>query len=578
VRPPRRAVVAAILAAVIGVAVARVAATHGVFSATADETQHIAGGMEWLQASSRDTGLDMWRKQKLWHTMTNPPVARIALGLGPTLAGTRETALRDLLYDGPGYMTNLVAARRGNLPFLVLLIAVVWWTARRLFGEWSGLAAAAAVSTLPPILAHAGLATIDVAAAATYLLTLLMLTRWLEAPSLARGAALGAAFGLAFVTKMSVLTLLPAAAVVFVHRWLTEGRTMPAARRALLAQLALGGLAAGLCAWAVYRFSFGRPDAIGDPETLRYLVDHCVEGPTARRLLTWALHVPVPAPHIVDSALVLCVVNAPHMSPSYLQGRITTDGFALFFPLALLIKTPIPFLVLAFAGLRSAVRDQAPHRWRRLAPALVALTVLVSVLSSRINIGVRHVLQLYPLMAIYVGPGLAALWNAARRPLGRASAVILGAWQLAIPFVAAPDYLPWFNALAGRHPENILLDSDLDWGQDLLRLERVLAERGVKSMSIAYFGPSDLCRHHLPPGRWLRPYERATGTVVISEMYLKGVAGAYYRDGNFCDRTQLTPEAHPDYDQFAWLRAYTPVARVGASILIYDIPADAPAR
>jgi hypothetical protein len=302
----------------------------------------------------------------------------------------------------------------------------------------------------------------------------------------------------------------------------------------------------------------------------------------------------MPAPQIADGMLVLCATNGPAMSASYLLGRITLDGFPLFFPVALLVKTPLPFIALAVLGVRAAVKDQrAPSghsgptghpatpaafggalaaRWRRLAPVLVALTVLVSVLSSRINIGVRHVLQIYPLMAIYIGPGLAALWRSARQRLGRAVAVALAGWQLAIPFIAAPDYLPWFNALAGRHPENVILDSDLDWGQDLLRLERELAARKVERMSIAYFGISDLCRHHLPPGRWLRPYERVTGTVVISEMYRKGVVGGYYRDGNYCDRSQLTPEAPPDYDQFAWLRAYEPVARVGSSILIYDIP------
>jgi hypothetical protein len=573
-----RALVAGLLALIIGVAVVRAAATHRVYAATADETQHIVGGMEWLRAGQDTDVVGMWSRQKLWHTMTNPPLARIALGVGPTLAGTRELRLRDVLYDGPGYLTNLVAARRGTLPFLVLVIVVVWWAATSLFGRWQGVIAAAAVSTLPTILGHAGLATCDVAGAGTYLLALLLFMRWLEAPSPGRAALMGLGFGVAFCTKMSALTLLPAGGIVFFHRWLTEGRTLPAARRALLGQLALAAFAAGMCAWAVYRFSFGRPDAVGPPEQMQYLVDHCTASPLARRVLTAVLHVPVPAPQIVDSALILCDVNAPNMSPSYLLGRITTDGYALFFPLALLLKTPIPFLILAFAGVRAAVKDQSPRRWRRLAPGIVALTVLVSVLSSRINIGVRHVLQIYPLMAIYVGPGLFALWNAAKPRVGRAAAVLLGAWQLAIPFAAAPDHLPWFNALAGRHPENALLDSDLDWGQDLLRLERVLAERGVKDMHIAYFGPSDLCRHDLPPGRWLRPYERVTGTVVISEMYLKGVAGAYYRDGNFCDRTQLTPEAHPDYDQFKWLQAYTPVARVGASILIYDIPADAPVR
>jgi 4-amino-4-deoxy-L-arabinose transferase-like glycosyltransferase len=556
------------LAVVITVAVVRVAATHRTFSATADEPQHIAGGVDWLRG-----GFDVWRRPGQWHVMGNPPLARIAVGLGPYLHGVRDTRLAEVLHDGPGYEENLVSARRGVLPFLAALILLSWWLARRTFGVGAGLAAAAAVSTLPPVLAHAGLATTDVAATASYVLALILALRFLEAPSLGRAAALGAGFGLAFVTKMSVTSLVPATLVVVLHRRRTEKVPLPATRGALAAEVGAATIAAGLVACAVYRFSFGRPDALADPATLTYLADHCAGGGLARRLLGAVLHLPVPAPQIPDGMLVLCATNAPKMSASYLLGRITLDGFPLFFPVALLVKSPVPFLVLVFLGLRAAVRDPSQGRWRRLAPALVALTVLVLVLPSRINIGVRHVLQMYPLMAIYVGPGLEALWRAARPRLGQALAVGLATWQLAIPFAAGPDYLPWFNLLAGRHPEDVLLDSDLDWGQDLRRLERVLAERKVDHMSIAYFGPSDLCRHRLPPGRWLRPHERATGTVVISQMYLKGVTGFFYENGDYCDPAQLSPEAHPDYEQYAWLSAYEPVARVGKSILVYDIPA-----
>src|SRR6185436_6448283 len=130
--------------------------------------------------------------------------------------------------------------------------------------------------------------------------------------------------------------------------------------------------------------------------------------------------------------------------------------------------------------------------------------------------------------------------------LARATAVGLGAWLLSTPVRAAPDHLAWFNALAGRHPEDVLLDSDLDWGQDLRRLEEELAARHVPSVTLAYFGPVDLCRHHLPPGRWLRPYERAHGWIAVSEMYRKGVLGFSYRDGNYCDRGQFVHEAKPD--------------------------------
>ena len=91
----------------------------------------------------------------------------------------------------------------------------------------------------------------------------------------------------------------------------------------------------------------------------------------------------------------------------------------------------------------------------------------------------------------------------------------------------------------------MLLDSDLDWGQDLTRLERELHERHVARLSLAYFGGADVCHQHLPPGRWLRPRERATGIIAISEMYRKGVVGSFYRNGDYCDRTQLVNDAPP---------------------------------
>jgi hypothetical protein len=157
--------------------------------------------------------------------------------------------------------------------------------------------------------------------------------------------------------------------------------------------------------------------------------------------------------------------------------------------------------------------------------------------------------------------------------VARAAATLLGAWAIAIPALAAPDHMAWFNALAGRHPEDVLLDSDLDWGQDLLRLERELKERHVDRIALAYWGINDVCRHRLPPGRWLRPHEvLSSGWIAISETYRKGVAGFYYRDGNYCDPLQFVGSAPPDPTAYSWLDAHRPVARVGTSILLYHLP------
>ena len=90
-------------------------------------------------------------------------------------------------------------------------------------------------------------------------------------------------------------------------------------------------------------------------------------------------------------------------------------------------------------------------------------------------------------------------------------------------------------------------------------------------MSIAYLGASNICRHQLPHLTWLRPRQPTRGWIAISETFRHGIDGTYYRDDNPCDPTQLVATFRPDLDQFDWLDAHQPVARVGTSILLYEI-------
>ena len=99
---------AAALALIVAVSFIRVGRTWSVFAATADEPQHIVAGVEWHARTDRV-------QHEPWRTV-NPPLARIAVGLGPYLAGMQSAAwLRDALYTGPGYLRNLVLARRGKI-------------------------------------------------------------------------------------------------------------------------------------------------------------------------------------------------------------------------------------------------------------------------------------------------------------------------------------------------------------------------------------------------------------------------------------------------------------------------------
>jgi hypothetical protein len=183
-------------------------------------------------------------------------------------------------------------------------------------------------------------------------------------------------------------------------------------------------------------------------------------------------------------------------------------------------------------------------------------TILVfSCAYSNINIGVRHVLVLYPLLAVGAAAATRVLWQRAAAMAGPARRALQGAiaalllWQLATPVYSYPDYLAYFNFIAGDHPEEILVDSDLDWGQDLRRLSQELARRRVPRLYLAYRGTADLTREGLPPFQPLPPGKPVTGWIAIDMLSLKEGRGG-----------------------LGWLTAHTPVTRVGASIDLYFLP------
>ena len=121
-------------------------------------------------------------------------------------------------------------------------------------------------------------------------------------------------------------------------------------------------------------------------------------------------------------------------------------------------------------------------------------------------------------------------------------------WQLSTLWTAWPDYLAWFNETVS-HPERVLVDSDLDWGQDLRRLEQRAAQLRIPRLSLAYRGTADLTREPLPPLVILAPHQPTTGWVAVTQLA---------RTRNLSD--------------YAWLDAYRPVEHIGKSIDLYYIP------
>jgi hypothetical protein len=447
----------------------RIVSTYTVFNHTFDEPIHLACGMEWL-----DKGTYTCEPQ-------HPPLARAAAALGPYLTGIRSqgVATRDIhsqpleglaiLYSGGHYDRTLAAARFGILPFFWIACAVVYLWAKRYGGALTALVAVLLFTSLPAVLAHAGLATTDMALTAFLGAAFLAGLIWVESPTYRRAAVFGLLTGLAVLSKFTALVLLPAAAaVVFVVYWATEQPKLGEASRERLWSFVLAVCVGALVIWAGYRFSFGPAGPGGTP---------------------------LPAPALYAGIQdVLKHNEAGHWS--YLLGRRDPSGFWYYYPVALALKTPLAFLALLAFGVFLVFRkgEGPKHLW---VPLAFSAAILQAAMMGHINIGIRHILPVYLGFAILAAAGAVKLLDSAR--FRTPATVILGAllaWHVVSSARCHPDYIAYFNELGGSHPENLLVDSDLDWGQDIKRLSKRLRELGASEVSFPQFIYADLEGHH----------------------------------------------------------------------------------
>jgi hypothetical protein len=554
VRPTWRELL--LLAAIVLVGAGRIAATWRQLSATFDEPVHLESGIEWLQYG------------RLRVNVMHPPLSRALIAAGPYLDGVRWQDQPDWQTEGVAelhatgdYWRTLALARAGVLPFFVLAVVATWWLARRIFGGEVALASAGALSMVPPVLAHAGLATTDFAVAALMPVVIAAGMRWLDAPTRGASLLLGAAMGIAVLLKFSALVFVPAALLTMVvlkaaieprrpPRHPMHAVTPPDYSFSTMGVL----LVAFLVFWAGYRFHLG---SLNDIQLGGLRVGAYVAPEVASLRI-------VPAPEFWTGLLIVLWYNRLSL-PAYVLGEVVPGGAWYFFPVALGVKTPLAFLILMAIGTGVTVAVAMRHRmWACAIPLGTAAALLAAGMTNRIALGLRHLLAIYPMLAILAGVGGASLWylrtnrRFGRLAVGRVASGILAAWLIASSLASHPNYLSYFNELASSRPEHFLLNSDLDYGQDVGRLADTLRARGIDSVTVYLFafrddrllsGP----RHVAYPDWRAGPPPPVTGWVAASSLLWRAIPG------------------------IPWLQGRAPAARVGTSIDLFYLPPSAAA-
>ena len=459
-------------------------------------------------------------------------------------------------------------ARLPMIAVTIFLGALVFVFARRHWSQRAALFAVALFTLEPTLLAHGRVVQTDVPSALAFLLFSFAIYDYLKAPSAKRAAYVGLAAGFAAVTKFSMIVLGPVLCVTLVALFVLAPRR-GLKRKSVLAQACALALAAVFAVNAAYLFHHRQPEALDDA-LARMVVPSQVSKALHAPLEAgyYALQVIFPADFV--SGIGWQLGHAQNGHPAGLLGQYAMKGWWYYFPVAFVLKTPLPILLLALASVVWAVwrlRRKAEGRVIVLLAPLAFFTGLLML--STINIGVRYYLPAYPLFFILSGAMLDdALKRSGRRMLAVAAVVaVLFCWTAVEAARTYPDQMTYMNQLASRAPHWwYLSDSNVEWGDDIRDLALYLRERGERRVGAAILEWQlldiygiDGAAIFVPPGE--RPED--VRYVAIGASLLNGSTVP----GGFDSGVELTHEQRVNYfDQF---RHRTPEKIFGGSIYLY---------
>ncbi len=433
----------------------------------------------------------------------------------------------------------LLFARVGIVLVGVFLVWLTWRWASGLFGFKAGIAALVLAIFSPTYLAHAGLATSDITAAAMMLAALSAMWSLMHKVTWLRLALAGAACGGAFLAKMSGVLIIPVIAIMIAVRtcspapmvvalskrrqlWICGRVARLGVTLCLTTTVALGSL---VVLWSGYGFRYTGFNPASTPPSAGYyysweamLGEDRLPHPDTPRATDYFLPPrPMKNPGLTDRIIKFArdhrLLPEPYLwgfaqadtfsksRSSFLAGEHSTTGWPEFFPVAFLLKTtPASLLLVLIATCLwlKAVHHKTKGGLRRSwiykgAPLWIfgALYWAVAV-NTNLNIGHRHILPIYPIFYVLAAFGVAQLLSSGKP--GTILAVLLLSLHAADSIAARPSYLSYFTPLVGGPSEGhrYLVDSSYDWGQGLPELRQWIDERreeGDKNtIYLSYFG------------------------------------------------------------------------------------------
>jgi 4-amino-4-deoxy-L-arabinose transferase-like glycosyltransferase len=553
-------VVCAVLLLIMGVNFLTVISKKSI---TIDETLGIPAGYYYLKTHSFNLDSD------------HPPLPK-SLSAIPLLFLHLETPSFDDVRDQPeGPLTLIVADRFwsankahfkqiffwSRVPLILMTLGLgmlIFAFTRRLFGSRAAVLAVALFSLEPTILAH-GRVMKDIHVAFVYALFFFTLYLYGSSPTWRRALLLGIACGLALVDKYSMLILFPillAGGVVVLIR-------SAASRTRVGIQVVTASLLALVVVNAVYLF---QRQPLSSADLVALAKSNEAHAGTMLKLLG---PLSIVLPQYFLSGVFITFNHNDLGHPGFLLGQYSDHGWWYYFPVTFALKTTIPFLVLTILSLSWSLFCQYRRDWKFLVPLVPIFIYGASAMFADINIGIRHLLPLFPFLFMLGGAFLDRVLRIHRsRSLILFAVGLLFALSLTEVIRTYPNYIPYMNQLVLNRPHwTLLSDSNIEWGDDTGALAEYLNARGETKVRAACLGGSVvLPLYGVEYLDLLSPPEvklEETHYVAIGASFLNGSTVPGWSAGS----GRETPEQMHNY--FARYRNRQPEAVFGGTIYLF---------